>query len=154
MARDYYGDMLRGGADFDRALKAAWPSRFDVGVGDRNLEFASTYERALIEDAVQAATRAHEPYTASSPSVAAAVDRMVARLQSKCRLRVANVIADLTTVDDKPVVVGNIRIVSTPDGAERDLEREIPGAGFLLEREDAIALGGGGTALMIGDDDG
>ena len=153
MARDYYGDMLRGGADFDRALEAAWPSRFDVGVGDRNLEFASTYERALIEDAVQAATRAHEPYTASSPSVAAAVDRIVARLQSKRRLRVANVIADLTTVDDKPVVVGNIRIVSTPDGAERHLEREIPGAGFLLEREDAIALGGGGTALMIGDDD-
>lgn len=30
MAHDYYGDMLRGGVDFDRALKAAWPRRFDV----------------------------------------------------------------------------------------------------------------------------
>lgn len=66
MAHDYYGEMLRGGVDFDHALKAAWPSRFDVGVGDPKIEFASTYEQALIEDAVQAATRAQEPYASSS----------------------------------------------------------------------------------------
>jgi hypothetical protein len=154
MAHDYYGDMLRGGGDFDRALKAAWPRRFDVGVGDPNIEFASTYEQALIEDAVQAATRAEEPYTSSSPSVADAIERVIERLRSTRRMKVANVVADLATEEDQPLSVVDVRIWSVPNGAERDLELEIPGAGFLLEREDAIALGGGGTAILVIEDAG
>jgi hypothetical protein len=152
MAHDYYGEMLRGGLDFDHALKKAWPSRFDVGVGDPKIEFASTYEQALIEDAVQAATRAEEPYASSSPSVVDAIERVIERLQSPRRLKVANVVADLATADDQPLSVGDVRIMSVPGGAERELEREIPGAGFLLEREDAIALGGGGTSILLTED--
>jgi len=125
MARDYYGDMLLGGADFEGALKALWPRRFDVSVGDPNIEFASTYERTLIEDAVQAATRSDEPFDSSSPSVRGAIERVIDRLQSRRVLRVANVVADLATEDDRPIKVGDVRLWSVPNGAERDLEREI-----------------------------
>lgn len=149
MARDYYGDMVRGGADLDDALKRGWPERFNVPVGNPRLEFASTYERAPIEDGVHAATRAEQPYAITSPAVAEAVERMIARLANPQGLKVANVIADLGTADDATMVVGEIQLTSVPNGAERLLESEIPGAGFLLEREDAIALGGGGTSVAV-----
>lgn len=152
MARDYYGDMVLGGAPLDAALRRGWPERFDLKPGDAGLEFASIYESALIEDAVCAATRNGEPYATSSPAIAEAIERLIARLASARPLRVANVIADLGTMNSEPLEVGGVRIVAVPGGAERLLEREIPGSGFLLEREDAISLGGGDTSVAISDE--
>lgn len=155
MARDYYGDMVRGGAPLDTALKRGWPERFDLKPGDTGLEFASTYESALIEDAVCTATRSQQPYASSSPAIAEAIERLISRLAAARPLRVANVIADLATMNSELLEVGDVRVVSVPGGAERLLEREIPGAGFLLEREDAIALGSGGdTSVAISDEGG
>jgi len=67
-------------------------------------------------------------------------------------LRVVNVMADVTTERDEPVTVGDVRVLSVPDGGERQAEREIPGSGFLLTREDAVTLGGGGTSVAVSDE--
>jgi hypothetical protein len=67
------------------------------------------------------------------------------------RVTAAIVVSDLTTKNAAPLDIAGVHVVPAHSGAEPTLERAIPGAGYAIERDLAIASGVGGefTAVLL-----
>ena len=148
MARDYFGESVEGSEGrLSKALEAAVPARFTPVASA--IDHPWSYARATLEAAVAAATRADEPYSVSSPSVAAAIDELIATIRRQPSSRTVIVVADLDVVhDDVPeghrdrlgesLAVGGTRIVRVGSEPERFIELELPSAGYEVDRGDVF----------------
>lgn len=133
--------------ELQRALEAALPERFP-GALARSYDYANLYGCALVEAAVAAATRAGEDYSTSSLSVRAIIKELIEVISHVPLVRVAAVVSDLSTPEEGALSIGDVRVLEVGNEAERRLEEELPGAGFLIERSHAFAFPGP-TALLI-----
>jgi hypothetical protein len=160
LAHDYYGDDLRGWRDtVEDAIEAALPARFartDGSIG--SIDYPWGYTSRLLETAVAAATRADEPYDVESPSVQSTIDALLAKLQAVPRATVLQVVADVDVEHaDVPeyqdelgetVEVAGVRVVRVANRPERFIEKEIPSAGFEVDRMDVFNFPGP-TSLLV-----
>jgi hypothetical protein len=145
MARDYFGDMVRHShGPFVEALKDALPKRFDTK-RLMAIDYPWSYGSALLEAAVAAATLAGEPCDVGSPSVQATINELIAKIQAVPRSTVLRVVADID-VDHAAVQEGyqdplgetieisGVRVIRVENRPEQFIERELPSAGYEVER--------------------
>jgi hypothetical protein len=159
IGRDYFGDMVRGNnGPLVEALRASLPQRFD---DERlpSMDYPWTYGSALLEAAVAAATLADEPYEVASPSVQATIDELIAKLRSVPRSTVLRLVADID-VDHAAVEKGyqdplgetieiaGVRVIRVGNRPEQFIERELPSAGYEVERSQVFVHPGPASLLV------
>jgi len=159
MARDYYGHAVeKGEGALAQALTAEIPRRFEIEGADA-IDYPWSYASALLEAAVAAATLAEEPYEVGSPSVREIIDELIVKLQATPRTTVLRVVADVD-VEHSPVPEGHIdafgetidiagaRVIRVEYGPERFIERELPSAGYEVERSEVFVYPGPASLLV------
>jgi len=159
MARDYFGYAVEGekGA-LSKALEAGLPGRFSIR-GIDSVDYPSSYAAAVLEAAVAAATRNHEPYDVSSPSVQRAIDELVDKVQATPRSTVLRVVTDID-VEHEPtregyqaplgetIEVAGVRVIRVENQPERFIEQEIPSAGYEVDRSQVVVFPGPASLLV------
>ncbi len=159
MARDYYGHAIEGSEGaLSKALGEALPARFEWR-RRQGVDLPWFYPSALLEGAVSAATLADEPYSVDSPSIARAIDELIAMLRSAPRSTVLHVVADVD-VEHEPVPEGHqdrlgetveiagVRVIRVENEPERFIERELASAGYEVERSDVFVHPGPASLLV------
>jgi|SRR5581483_811711 len=159
MARDYYGHAVEGeGGQLAKALEAALPQRFKRSPGP-GIDYPWNYAAALLEAAVAAATLADEPYDVTSPSVQATIDELIDKVRAVPRSTVLQLVADVD-VEHLPlpeghqdelgetIEVAGVRVIRVENQAERFIERELPSAGYEVERSQVV-VHPGPAALLV-----
>jgi len=150
MARDYFGHAVEGsGGPLAQALEAALPERFERQ-RRHAVDHPWNYPSALLEAAVAAATLADEPYEVSSPSVQETIDQLIAKVRAVPRSTVLQLVADVD-VERPPasqghhdsalgevIEVAGVRVIRVENQAERFIERELPSAGYEVERSQVV----------------
>lgn len=158
MARDYFGHAVEGSeGPLARALEAALPDRFKRQ-GAHAIDFPWNYASALLEAAVAAATLADEPYDIASPSIQATIDELIEKVRAVPRSTVLRLVTDVD-VEHSPVPegyqdplgetieCGGVRVVRVENEPERFIERELPSAGYEVERSQAVVFPGPASLL-------
>ncbi len=159
MGRDYPSHAVESEGPLSEALEAALPARFVRTPMDATMDYPWFYGSALLEAAVASATRAHEPYAVTSPSVRAVVDEFVAKVQAPPATTSLQVVTDMEVVTDKieeaaPVPLGEtihvagvdiIRVGATP---ETYIEQELRSAGYDVERDQVVSWPGPVSLLV------
>lgn len=153
MARDYFGDAVEGAQGLlARVLEAKLPERFGSRAGGP-LDHPWLYASALLEAAVAAATLAGESYEVRSPSVQSVIDELVMKVQVVPRSTVLQLVADVD-VEHPPlpegyqdplgqtVQLGGVRVIRVENWAERFIERELPSAGYEVQRPQVVVYPG------------
>ncbi len=160
LPRSRYEPWLRVGEDYEgflamaherrlaAAIERAAPSRFASSSGPRR-EFGSSWAFGLLHASIAVATRADEPYESHSPSIQAAIDELLTELEKPPSIRVAHVVSDIdlsaapkNARGQAELNVGDVRLVDVGNNSERELDRLVPGSGFLVDRLDAFAFPG------------
>lgn len=159
MARDYYGHAVEGEAgQLAKALEAALLKRFERSPGP-GIDYPWNYAAALLEAAVAAATLANEPYDVTSPSVRATIDELIEKARAVPRSTVLQLVADVDvehpTLPEghqdelgETIEVAGVRVIRVENRAERFIERELPSAGYEVERSQVV-VHPGPAALLV-----
>lgn len=159
IARDYYGHAVEvGDGPLAKALEAALPQRFERSKG-LGIDFPWNYAAALLEAAVAAATLADEPYDIASPSVQATVDAFVEKVRAVPRATVLQLVADVDVAHPplpeghqaplgETLEVAGARVIRVENQAERFIERELPSAGYEVERSQVVVHPGPAVLLV------
>lgn len=150
MARDYFGPVVEGSkGPLAQALAAALPERFECQQG-MGVDYPWMYASALVEAAVAAATLAVEPYQVTSPSVQATIDEFIAKVRAIPRATVLRLLADVDVThpptleghkDDllgETIEIAGVRVIRVENQAEAFIERELPSAGYEVERSQVV----------------
>jgi len=153
MARDYFGHAVeRSEGPLAQALEAALPERFERQ-GAHPIDYPWNYASALLEAAVAAATLADEPYEVESPSVQTTIDELIGKVRAVPRSTVLQVVADVE-VEHRPVPEGHqdrfgetievagVRVIRVENQPEPFIERELPSAGYEVERSQVVVYPG------------
>ncbi|MDO8614908.1 MAG: HEPN domain-containing protein [Dehalococcoidia bacterium] len=153
MARDYFGHAVEGsGGALAEALEAALPGRFETQSA-HSIDYPWNYASALLEAAVAAATLAGEPYEVASPSVQTTIDELIEKVQAIPRSTVLRLVADVD-VEHSPVSKGyhdplgetievaGVRVIRVENEPEQFIERELPSAGYEVERSRVVVYPG------------
>ncbi|MGI8423631.1 MAG: hypothetical protein ACR2NO_05895 [Chloroflexota bacterium] len=160
MARDYYGHAVEvGEGPLAKAFEAALPERFERSKGP-SIDFPWNYSAALLEAAVAAATLADEPYDVASPSVQATIDELIEKVRAVPRAAVVQLVADVDVAHPplpeghqdhlgETMEVAGARVIRVENEAERFIERELPSAGYEVERSQVV-VHPGPAALLVG----
>ena len=117
------------------------------------------YGSALLEAAVASATIAHEPYDVSSLSVRRVVDEFIEKIQAAPATTLLQVVTDIDVVsnhesENDPMPLGEtlrvsgVDIVRVGTRAEKYIERELPSAGYEVQREHVVGWPGP-TSLLV-----
>jgi hypothetical protein len=159
MAHDYYGHAVEGSEGaLSRALANALPERFEWRQR-RGVDLPWYYPSAVLEAAVAAATLADEPYDIASPSVQAVIDGLIDTIQRTPRSTVLRVVSDVE-VEHEPVPEGyqdrlgetleiaGVRVVRVENRPEPFIERELPSAGYEVDRFDVVVHPGPASLIV------
>jgi len=159
MARDYYGHAVeKGEGPLSQVLKAEIPRRFEMEGADP-IDYPWSYASALLEAAVAAATLADEPYEVASPSVQAKIEELIEKLQATPRSIVLRVVADIDVEHSlvpeghqdplgETIEVAGVRVIRVEYRPERFIERELPSAGYEVERSEVFVYPGPASLLV------
>jgi hypothetical protein len=159
MARDYYGHAVEGSEGaLSQALAEALPERFEWEHRPA-FDLAWSYASAVLEAAVAAATMAGEPYDTASPSVRAVIDALVQAVQRTPASRVLRVVTDVDVEHEavpegyedrlgQAVEMARVRIVRVENRPEPFIERELPSAGYDVDRFDVFVHPGPASLLV------
>lgn len=151
VGRDYFGPALEGSeGPLNQALASALPNRFEWRTREA-MDLTWNYPEALVRAAVAAATEADEPYDVTSPSVMTAIDSLIESIQRLPGSTVLRVIADLdvehATVPPghqdrlgESIEIDGVRVIRVSNSPERFIERELPSAGFEVDRMDVVVF--------------
>ena len=152
MARDYFGHAVeRSEGPLAKALEAALPVRFDRQRGPAP-DYPWNYASALLEAAVAAATLADEPCDIASPSVQATIDEVIEKVRAVPRCTVLRLVADVDVEQNQErlgetIEVAGVRVIRVQNEPERFIERELPSAGYEVERSQVVVFPGPASLL-------
>ena len=159
MAYDYYGHAVEGSEGaLSKALADALPMRFEWRRGPA-VDLPWHYPSALLEAAVAAATLADEPYDVASPSVQAVIDALIETIQRTPRSSVLRIISDVDVEHDpvpegyqdrlgETLEIGGVRVVRVENRPEPFIERELPSAGYEVDRLDVVVHPGPASLIV------
>lgn len=157
--RDYFGQDISGGGPLPEALETALPDRFIREHIDETMDYPWGYGFALVEAAVAAATISDEPYDVSSPSTRHVVDEFIEKIQAPPATTSLQLVTDIDVASDQgseterarlgtTVQVAGVDIIRVDASAEGYIERELPSAGYEVEREQVVSYPGPASLLV------
>jgi hypothetical protein len=148
VGRDYFGDTTRSVPayhDLEKRLDELYPNRFAEPLKRRHAEFASGYIFSFLEACIARCGRLgyydeHDHFDPNSDAVTKTIEELIAVLDSVtyevvcCRF-----VSHLTTENNAEITLGDITVVSEPEGFGGLTERiagEIAGGWSAFNRDD------------------
>jgi hypothetical protein len=140
VGRDYYGDDIRGLAEYgtlESLLNEAYPDRFADPRGRRNAEFASSYMFSFLEACIARCGR-NQRFDPGEHGVDESVDELLQVLDGKTYTVVCCRYVSHLTTSGNEVQLGDITVVPEPDGFGGfvgRIQQEIRGAARAWNRD-------------------